>query len=253
MSKLHMYLCTYACIGKPFVRWAPCREKPSQRLLARPRPRRGQFLSVIPYWEVLRWCDSGYCYVVTCSTFWRKCNSLVCAVSQNTCWVSQTFAYDWELSQHVHMRLIRRRAAATLELAQISSTIVCRMGFVIFFWFLLVQVLADAAIWLLFWGKKRSRRLMFAGSMHATSITPPSVGGMRLLLFSSPKWVLVAALVALAGALPLAAVSAVLLPTAVVVHMAAPQGVASVSPVKTMKLSISAPTSAQLTTLHALF
>ena len=56
-----------------------------------------------------------------------------------------------------------------------------------------------------------------------------------------------------AGALHPAAVSAVVLSTAVVVHIAVPQGVASAPPVKTMTTSILAVTSAQPTILHALF
>ena len=70
---------------------------------------------------------------------------------------------------------------------------------------------------------------------------------------SSAKCALVVVLVALAGALQPAAVSAVVLLIAVVVHMAVPQGVASVPPVRTMTMSNSALTSAQPTTLHALF
>ena len=89
--------------------------------------------------------------------------------------------------------------------------------------------------------------------MYVTLIIPFPVGGMGLLVSAFPKCALVAALVAPAGALHPAAVSAVVPSTAVIVHIAVPQGAASAPPVKTMTTSIPAPTTAQLRTLHALF
>ena len=102
-------------------------------------------------------------------------------------------------------------------------------------------------------GQKKTKKAVVCWLYVCHADHSSSRGRYGIVDLSSPKCALVAALVALAGALQLAAVSAVVLLTAVVVHMAAPQGVASVPPVKTMTMSNSALTSAQPTTLHALF
>ena len=125
------------------------------------------------------------------------------------------------------MRLSTRRAVATIELAQFSSSVfplellsVLRCSS--------VQVLLDASTWLHGWDKKRPSSLLFVGSMNVSrTILPFSVGGMGLMVSALQYGHRFCCVVALAGASHPAVVSAVVLSTAVVVPTAVPQAVAS--------------------------